>query len=168
MERLRMPDNIRRHSLLVADVALLLARELCARHMHLNLELIEAAALLHDLGKAVSLTTREDHGALGAVMVAELGYEQLAPIVREHTLLAKGRIKGGIDESLIVNYADKRVMHDELVSVSVRLHDLADRYARTPEQRALLSHYLDLYQELEALIFADLPFGPDDVGGRLR
>jgi putative nucleotidyltransferase with HDIG domain len=165
MEELAVPDNIRRHSLLVADVAVALARELRARGEPLDLDLVEAAALLHDVGKARSLETGEDHGVLGADMVSEIGYPALAPIIREHTLLSARRLGGRVDESLLVNYCDKRVRHDEVVSLERRLEDLADRYCRTPEQRRVLDVLMDLYTRLERQIFAGLGFGPDDVAG---
>ncbi len=163
-----MPANIRRHSLLVAEVATLLARELGAAGLALDVELVEAAALLHDLGKATSLATGEDHAELGAAMVIELGYPRLAPILREHTLLDAERLALGLNESLLVNYADKRVRHDELVSLTERLEDLADRYARTSDQRALLRRFLELYLRLEVEVFARLPFSPAELGARME
>lgn len=160
-----MPDNIRRHSLLVADLAVALARELGARGEALDVDLVEAAALLHDVGKARSLQTGEDHAALGAGMVADLGFPELSQTVREHTLLSARQLGDHLSESLLVNYCDKRVRHEELVSLQDRLEDLADRYCRTPEQRQILAVLLKLYMQLEQRIFADLAFGPDDAAG---
>lgn len=167
MDRHAMPENIRAHSLLVADLSLTVARDLKEAGHDVDLDLVESAALLHDIGKARSLETGEDHSVLGAEMVTELGYPRLAPIVRHHALLRIRQLEGDLDESMLVNYCDKRVMHDGLVSLVERLEDLADRYARTPEERQLLFVFLPRYEKLEERIFSLLPYGPAEVGSRL-
>lgn len=167
MDEQAMPANIRAHSVLVADLSMTLARDLAAAGLELELDLVESSALLHDIGKARSLETGEDHSVLGAEMVEQLGYPRLAPIVRHHALLRLRQLDDDLDESMLVNYSDKRVMHDGLVGLRERLEDLAERYARTPEERQLLFVFLPRYEKLEERIFALLPYGPDEVGSRL-
>jgi uncharacterized protein len=164
MERLAMPAHIRRHSEAVARIALDLARGLVARGASLDLALVESAALLHDLGKARALETHHaDHAKLGADMLAELGCPELAPIVRTHAGLDSFEPGDPLTPALIVNYADKRVMHDAVVSLAVRFDDLATRYADSDDARAFLARLLDRYRRLEAAIFEGLAIGPDDV-----
>jgi putative nucleotidyltransferase with HDIG domain len=163
MERLAMPAHIRRHSEAVARVALLLARELVGRGAALDLALIESAALLHDVGKARGLETHVDHAKLGAEMLDQLGCAELAPIVRTHAGLDSFERGEPVTPALLVNYADKRVMHDAVVSLAVRFDDLAARYAHGDDARAFLERLRERYCRLETTIFETLTIGPDDV-----
>jgi len=158
-----MPENIRAHSLLVADVALGIAELLCAAGLDLDVALVEAAALLHDVGKARGLETGEHHARLGGAMVVELGWPALVPAVQGHTGLEPEQLRAPLDESLLVNYADKRVRHDEVVTLDERFDDLGARYARGPEALAYLERLRGLYSELEAAIFDLLEVTPEDV-----
>lgn len=163
MDASAMPDNIRGHSLLVARLAVGLGRRLGEVGVALDLDLVEAIALLHDLGKARGLETGEHHGEVGAAMVEEAGYPAVAPGIRAHTILLAEELEGPLTESLLVNYADKRVRHDELVSLGERFEDLGARYARSEEALAFLEALRALYVKLEASIFDRLGTSPDDL-----
>jgi len=163
MESARMPPHIRRHSCVVTEVALCLTRLLRASGVSLSLSLVESAGLLHDIAKMRSIETGEDHARLGARMLEEWGYPLLAPIVEEHILLDRARVETFPSESLIVNYADKRVKHDEIVLLDERFRDLIQRYGRTEEIRRDMKRRWDLYSELEEKIFAPLPLQPGDL-----
>jgi hypothetical protein len=64
---------------------------------------------------------------------------------------------------LLVNYADKRVKHDQVVTLEERFWDLADRYGHTLERKSRLQENLDLYLRLENRIFEDLNIQPPDL-----
>ena len=109
-----------------------LADEVCAalneKGIALDAPLIHHAALLHDLARA-----ERDHTALGAVWLKELGYPEIAEIVRQH----HDPDSTEINEAAVVYIADKAVQG------SVRV-PIAERFARsllkckTPE--ALAAH----------------------------
>ncbi|MFZ0612402.1 MAG: HD domain-containing protein, partial [Desulfobacterales bacterium] len=61
MREMAMLDNIVRHSLQVCRVADWLVWQLARKGRPLNRDLVEAAALLHDITKTRSLTTGEKH-----------------------------------------------------------------------------------------------------------
>jgi uncharacterized protein len=164
MEHIGMPAHIQKHSIMVAEVAVYLGCLLNRNSTRLNLPLVEASALLHDLGKSESLKTGEKHEEVGARMLRERGYFLLAPIVQEHVSMDPEWLKGPISESLLVNYADKRVKHDEIVSVEERFYDLGMRYGRTKERKAAILDRLQLYLILEKRIFGHLTVAPADVG----
>ena len=155
-----MPDHIRRHSLLVTQVALFLAQRLNGNGCRLDLGLIEAAALLHDVGKISSLETGQDHAVHGAQMLDGIVDPAIAAIVEQHISLAASQVAGPITESLLVNYADKRVRHDQVVSVEDRYEDLIARYSKSPSHEQFLRRKLDLYVELERTIFSHLTIEP--------
>ena len=60
MTQYGMLSHIVDHSIQVTRVALYLAKELRKRGQRIDVSLVEAASLLHDLTKAKSLRTRED------------------------------------------------------------------------------------------------------------
>ncbi|MCE5336401.1 MAG: HD domain-containing protein [Desulfobacteraceae bacterium] len=162
-----MPGNILRHSLMVAEVALFLGLKLNMNSLRLDLKLVEAAALLHDVGKERGLRTGGDHAALGAGMIEGVVPAAVADIVREHVFLSPSQLEGPITESLLVNYADKRVMHDRIVSVEARYHDLISRYAKSESHARNLLDKLRLYTALEGSIFSHLniePMGAEITG----
>jgi putative nucleotidyltransferase with HDIG domain len=160
LKRFNMPDNIRRHSLLVTEVALFVAHRLNGNGSRLDQELIEAAALLHDIGKFPSLKTGEDHAALGARMLDGIVDPAIAGIVGRHISLDVSEVSGPITESLLVNYSDKRVRHDQVVLIEERYDDLIVRYAKSPSHEQFLRRKLDLYVALERTIFSHLTIEP--------
>ncbi len=162
LQQFDMPHHVRRHSFLVAEVALFLGRRLNQNSSRLDLRLVEAAALLHDVGKMPSLKTGEDHAVLGARMLNGTVNPAVARIVKEHIFLEASQTSGPVTESLLVNYSDKRVKHDQVVSVEDRYQDLIARYAKGPSQMQFLLEKLDLYFALEETIFSHLTISPQD------
>jgi putative nucleotidyltransferase with HDIG domain len=163
MEQESMPIHIRRHSQMVARVALFLANHLNQNGGRLNQELIESAGLLHDIAKSRCIRTGENHAKVGAEILQERGYPALAPIIEEHIFLDPAQVEGPLTESLLINYSDKRVKHDEIVSLEERFSDLIDRYAKTNEARTGLRERLNLYLSLEKRMFTHLSIEPPDL-----
>ena len=64
-----MLPHIVRHSQIVTDVALLIAHELNSVGEHLDVALVEAGALLHDITKTVSIQTKENHAKTGGELL---------------------------------------------------------------------------------------------------
>jgi uncharacterized protein len=159
-----MLPNIREHSLLVREVALHLGTSLVEVGFALHLDLIEAGALLHDLGKTHCLGTSINHAEWGAQAVNDAGYPEVAQVVREHIFLeANGRDPRAIREAEVVNYADKRVLHTEVVTLADRFADLVVRYGKSPEARSRIAGLEQGAQRLEAKLFARLAFHPEDL-----
>lgn len=161
MRKRLMPQNIQNHSILVAKLALHLGRLLNRNGTRLDARVLEAGGLLHDIAKADSLHTGARHEKLGAKILHDLNYLQLAYIVQDHVSIDLIRLNGPLTESLIINYADKRVKHDCIVTLEDRFLDLIHRYARSTEQEVHLRRRLDLYRTLERKIFDHLTIEPD-------
>mgnify|MGYP003803389707 CR=1 FL=1 len=132
IEEHRMLPNIREHSELVMRVALAIADNL-RTGVRVNRDLVAAAALLHDITKTRSLSTKEKHDITGANLLRDLGYARVGEIVRAHVLFSNFIEDGPLEDREIVYYADKRVMHATIVSVHERVADLVARYGKTPE-----------------------------------
>jgi len=158
-----MLPNIREHSLVVAEVAVWLGRALNNASINLNLDLIEAGALLHDLGKTACLGGAGNHAEWGAEALLRLGLKELAEIVREHVVLAPNGDPRPVREAEVVYYADKRVLHSRVVSVTERFADLKVRYGRTPQAVSRLTALETQTLALEHKLFEPLPAHPDDL-----
>jgi uncharacterized protein len=159
-----MLANVREHSLLVREVALHLGTSLVEAGFALHLDLIEAGALLHDLGKTHCLGTSKNHAEWGAEAVAAAGYPEVAQVVREHVFLeANGRDPRAIREAEVVNYADKRVLHTQVVTLADRFVDLLARYGKSAEARSRIAGLELGAQRLEAKLFAPLSLQPGDL-----
>ncbi len=168
MEDQGMLPNISGHSLQVARVARVLAIHLPSSQPPLDLTLLEAGALLHDIAKTECLKTQEKHTDRGAAFLDARGYPEVAEIVAQHVNLKEGPSKNlGITEIEIVHYADKRVLHEEIVDLQTRFDYLQRQYGRTPEDRKRIAQLLKNSFIQEERIFRDLPFPPSELKSRV-
>jgi uncharacterized protein len=159
-----MLPNIREHSFRVMQVAGFLGEALTEAGFDLHLPLVTVGALLHDLGKTQCLGTCINHAELGAGILDELGYRHVAQVVREHVYLDSSILDPRpLREAELVNYADKRVLHDAVVTLEARFADLKVRYGRTPEARARIQATEVKSRALEEKIFAPLQLNPLDL-----
>lgn len=175
MQRLPTPDECRRilrdegleplvveHVEAVAQLASRLAQELVARGHRVDVELVGAGALLHDLGRA--RTQGLDHAGVGAAIVRGRGLpEALALCVERHT-------GGGIDvdEARALGLAVKdytpRTLEEKIVCHTDNLFDGSRRQPLASELAYLRARGLGraadkvaaLHQELSRLLGKDL------------
>lgn len=137
MARYGMLPNIVAHSLQVMCVSLAITDHLKVG-VSVDRDLVMAAALLHDITKTRSLETHERHDASGGALLKELGFPRIAAIVEEHVIIRNLNLEGRLEEREIVYYADKRVMHDTIVTIEQRVHDLMERYGTAEDIRNLI------------------------------
>jgi uncharacterized protein len=168
MEQNNMLPQIKGHSLQVCRVALCLGENLIPLFPRLNLSLIEAGALLHDIAKTECLKTKGNHVEVGAEIVKALGYHSVARIVAQHVSFETPEYYNGIvDEVVLVHYADKRVLHEEIVDLKDRFSYLIKTYGRSD---VVIKRIEALYQatlKLEANLFIHLPFLPESLKDQL-
>ncbi len=163
MSRHGMLENIVSHSLKVARVALFISVELNKKGQKIDLHLVEAASLLHDLTKAECLKTRADHARTAGQVLKEMGYEKVGDVVAQHIWLGKEGDPSCVSEEEIVNYADKRVMHDRIVSLGERFDDLKTRYGLNLKAMDYLERLQTEIYGIERKIFFILQLDPDDL-----
>ena len=163
MNQFGMLSHIIDHSVEVAKIALFLSAELNRRGQRIDLSLVEAAALLHDLTKTECLKTKEDHAQTGSHRLREMGYERVGEVVAEHIRVSKSNNPSWVSEEEVVNYADKRVQHDRIVSLKERFSDLKDRYGKGRTGFELLEQLEKSTFQIEHKIFSILEINPDDL-----
>jgi len=166
MARYAMLPNIAAHSILVMGVALAITDNVKSG-VEVNRDLVIAASLLHDITKTRSLKTKEWHALTGGQLLRELGFAPVAEIVEQHVQIGDIYLQGALEEREIVYYADKRVMHDRIVTIEERLQDLVDRYGITPEIGRMILENRELILAIEHKIASfmnvDLQQAIDDL-----
>jgi putative nucleotidyltransferase with HDIG domain len=167
------PDWLLRHSLAVAEVGSFLARRAERAGHAVDRPLVESAALLHDIDKALAAAHplhALGHGHAGAAWLSERGHGELAAAVANHpvTRLADDAhwqrwSRAATLEERLVAYADKRATR-RLVPMAVRFAEWHRRFPgdgqshATAEQRA---------RELERQVCAVVGLEPAQFG-RMR
>ncbi|GAU09060.1 HD domain-containing protein [Desulfoplanes formicivorans] len=156
-----MLDNIRDHSLAVTHVATTITRMTLEKAPNLPascnlLETVTAAALLHDLAKTYCIRHGGNHAQVGAAWVVALtGNPAIGHAVFHHVFWP-----GRIDVRnhfipLVVAYGDKRVRHNEIVSLEDRMEDLMLRYGTSTSRRKMIlrahDQIITIEQQLEQL-----------------
>jgi putative nucleotidyltransferase with HDIG domain len=159
------PDHIIRHSEMVWKVARVVANGLIRKneHIRISMETLRAACLLHDIGKyPCILDGAHYHDKRGQRMLEEEGLPEVGRIVARHVILGD-RDGEPVREKHVLFYADKRVVHDELVSLEKRFEYLFHTYARSDRAREALQAMKESTLVLERKIFGLLDFTPEDL-----
>ncbi|MBU2524257.1 hypothetical protein KKG71_03615 [Patescibacteria group bacterium] len=150
-----VPKNIREHASQVAKVTDFIADHLHRQNIPFNKKLGHAAASLHDLLRICDIydwppkniqASKEDlkiwehvrkkyknvhHADAAYEILLNLGYKKIALIIKKHKFLSL--VTPDAPETLeekVVYYADKRVMHNQIVSLEERFADGEKRHAQ--------------------------------------
>lgn len=143
------PVHVIAHCQAVARAAERMGAALVERGYPLDLALIRAAALLHDIAR-----TERDHEVAGAEYVKGAGCSpRIAEIVRVHMNLPEEQAHG-INEAVVVYLADKLVEEDREVSLEQRY---APRIARAEEPlRGFIMQKYERAQQVYQMVSAAL------------
>jgi uncharacterized protein len=157
------PEHIIAHSQKVWELGRLLGENLVKHDHTVDLDLLCASCLLHDIGKYPCILDGAGyHDVRGEMILEQEGFPEVARIVVQHVVL-RGPKDAPIREEHILFYSDKRVVHDELVSLDDRFVYLEQTYGKSPLAIERLMHMKEETIRLEKEIFLLLDFGPADV-----
>jgi uncharacterized protein len=159
----RVPEHIIQHSREVHRLALYLCQELILQGERLDSAAVEAGSLLHDIAKMEGLQSGENHAQAGARLLRDLGFPEVAEIVRQHVVLDGEKLPHPVTEAMVVHYADKRVRHTSVVSLPERFQDLKERYGKNPASLAWLEDLEEKSVAVEKRIFARLSIQPESL-----
>lgn len=163
LDRYNTPQHIILHSQKVWKVGRLLAEGLLRSNYPVDLALIRASCLLHDIGKFPCIVEgKGHHDVRGGQILQQEGFPAVARIVAQHVVL-QGSKEDPIREEHVVFYSDKRVVHDEVVSLDDRFQYLLNTYGKIPLAEERLDAMREETVRLETAIFLLLDFDPYDV-----
>ena len=122
------------HGQMVAKVALALGKAIQCSKTKLNLDLLVAAGLLHDLAR-----NQRDHARVAMQILNNLDYPAVAEIVGVHMDIPL-EDKKAISEKEIVYLADKLVSGTRIVDLKSRFDTVIKRYGSEPDVMASIKN----------------------------
>ncbi|HEX3026479.1 MAG TPA: HD domain-containing protein [Clostridia bacterium] len=138
-----LTDGLKKHLAAVADLAVRIGTALNQKGFALNIPLIEAAALLHDIEKGIP-----HHAVTGAKTLETLGFTEIAPIVKFHMRLPDG-FQPEITELTVVFLADKLFIGSQSVSLQKRYAEKLSAYQDDPPALQTIRKQLEISLNLE-------------------
>lgn len=125
------------HARAVASLAKTIGQALNRSGGDVNVPLIEAAGILHDIAKGQS-----DHARKGAELIAANGFQATADVAGMHMDLAFDPSKG-VEEAEVVYLADKMVHGIELVPLEKRLGWKKEQFRDDPEALKMMTFRME-------------------------
>lgn len=163
-EKYRLPENKRVHVALVARVAVYLGTRMNERgQANINIALLNAAALLHDIDKVALRRTGERHPDTAVRILREEGFSEVADVVVAHSLHAilDPAIAPRTWEQKLLYLADKMVKYD-IVGVDKRFALWRDEHLPTDAEKILDESYPRV-KRLEKEVFDMTGITPQDL-----
>lgn len=162
MEEHGMPENIRRHSIVVNRVANWLAEKLEKSGVKIDRKTVDLASLLHDIDKIYEIKGTGKHGQVSYEILSRMDI-RVATAVRKHLLSTIAR--EGLDtwEEKVVYYADKRVTNDRVVTLEDRYKYLYEKYGTNRAAIESIRRTEKPAFELEKEIFRKTGSRPGDL-----
>ena len=192
-EHYRLPNHLLRHVKAVKKVVLYLGTELNKQGENYNLELLGAAAELHDIGKPLDFLRQEKGKAekFGWDPVPEENFDfweeerKKYPRCSHHTEIAREILKDYPElaevagnhgtrqifmphlsiEAILLNYVDKITMY-KVVTLEERFAYLKERYG--PRDKEESERVVARYKEIETDIFNKLGFPAEKLAERIE
>ncbi|MCL5125152.1 MAG: HD domain-containing protein [Deltaproteobacteria bacterium] len=138
------------HSQTVANLAVKMALALNTRGYRLDMRLVEAAGLLHDMARG-----KQNHASVAASFLRDMDFSRVAEVVEAHMdPMVLG--EGPVNERDVVCFADKLVQKDRIVPLEVRFQRQLDRHADDPAGKAAIEKRLSNVRILKSRIEAAL------------
>lgn len=136
------PEHVIRHCIAVADTALAIGRALNRAGYHLDTELIEGAAIIHDIARVC-----DRHWDVGADIAAKLGYNDEADIIRVHMFYPEFSPVEKADETDMVCLGDRLVKEDRYVGLDERIDYVIDKARKKGAGEDVIDNILKKKQE---------------------
>ena len=181
-ERFSTPEHVIHHCLVVTRVADMIAKWYKKKHYKLNSDSIHYACKLHDMVRIIDFNKSPQYDGIktelrkqypdmnhGEAAAYVLKYEEREPIissiVQKHAFdaIIKQKYQPFSLEEKIVTYADKRVLHTDVVSLKERFEDGQKRY--NPDNIDIEKQQViyNAYYALEKELFDPIQKSPEDI-----
>lgn len=146
LEEYGTPERVKGHCRAVADTACRIGRALNRHGHHFDLELVNAAGLLHDIARV-----EDRHWIVGADFAERLGYRQEADIIRVHMTYSPFSPLSQATETDLVCLADRLVKEDRYVGIDERIQYIIDKAVRNGHPEAE-TRILEKKEELKEFV----------------
>ena len=132
------PPHVIRHCLAVAETALRIGKALNEHGYSLDLCLLGSAALLHDIARV-----EENHAQKGAEIAEQLGYSEIADLIRCHMTYSTEPTQQNISEKDILCLADRMVKENVYVGIEERMQYILAKFKNDPAATERITRRLD-------------------------
>ena len=128
LEEYGTPPHVVRHCRAVARAAVRMGKALNAHGFHLDIGLLDAAGLLHDIARV-----EEAHWEKGAKIVREKGYPRVADLILPHMTYGPNHGQEEITELDVLCLADRMVQEDRYIGLMDRMRVVLEKYRENPQ-----------------------------------
>lgn len=163
LDEFEVPEHIKQHSFAMNRISLFLAKELKKVGEDVNVGLVSAASLLHDIDKAKTLNDLQLHGNLAFEWLIKKGYPEVAEAVKKHLVEYLTKEENPSKEIKLLIYADQRCIGDKIVSLK-EMHDYLNK--RYPGY--LNKEMVERIFGLEKDMFDKIGMKPEELKERVR
>lgn len=155
--------GIKAHSIMVAKVAVFLAKRLSDAGEAVIVNLVERAALLHDIDKVKSIKDPSiNHAIEAGKTLKKLGYPEIALIARKHVRQFINDCNTWEEKLLL--YVDSRVNFNAVVSIRDKDRALLERYKDSfRDISAEIKLARPTMEKIEKEIFSKIDLKPEDL-----
>ncbi|MFX1598925.1 MAG: HDIG domain-containing metalloprotein [Promethearchaeota archaeon] len=163
LQQMNVARSVIRHSIAVCEKSLEIARIIKNKGRRINLAILEAGALLHDIGR--TKTNSILHGVVGGQILRRLGIcEEVVRIVETHVLggispqegknlgFPEGDFRPRTVEEKICCYADKLTKGSRYVTLEERFAYWVEKYGNTIEIKRSLERTKQIGEYLKQLM----------------
>lgn len=175
------PAHVIDHCKKVEFVAKEIAEQYLKKGVNLDYESLYYACLLHDVLRIIDFNPGNgylkmqkklkakypnmNHSQAAYQLLSEMGEYKIANIIKKHAFdgIIMDENQPFILEEKIMTYADKRVLHDDIVSLQERFEDGKKRYNPENKNPKRQNKIYKMYFHLEKELFDDIAINPEDI-----
>jgi len=187
-----IPSHILKHCELVSGIAKQIGEKYIQKGNNVNLDNLIIAGLVHDLFRVIDISEEnyadlcknaeeydtntwdlmrmrykgKTHSKAAFDFFTQKGEEELANIIKKHyfkAILDTEDAPTTLEEK-ILTYADKRVMHDKIVSLKERVEDGQKRHGSIDDDSQKIGQIYNAYYALEKELLEPIGMKPEEVG----
>lgn len=141
------PDEVREHCKAVCAAASYYAESIACGRENINQDLVEDAALLHDI-----VRHHRNHEAEGAVILEAEGYPEIAWIVARHNDFPDTDWSAPLAvETALVYLADKQMKGTDMVSLEARFEESREKIMQQVDREEALKVHETRYRQAKKL-----------------
>jgi len=144
--RFAATDPMIQHAKTVAGLTHRIATKLHAAGYPIDVELVTVCGYLHDIGKGI-----RGHALIGADMLVNFGFPQIAAIVATHMDLEFSE-RDDITEKEVLFLADKKISGTKIMTLEARLAAKIRQFADNPDGRESAEKRLGTAMKIEERI----------------
>jgi len=152
-------QNIKNHIAAVTKLANWLGDELAKTGEKIDRELLDRAARLHDVAKDIELKEGPPHHAERANEMLKGKYPAVAEVIRLHASPVWVEHSTLPLETAVLNYADKRILHDKIATLEETGEYSDERYG--PDHRPAIAK--ERLKKFETWLFSKINKSPNIV-----